>query len=460
MKLRAAPENVVPLLRGVLQAFCSYAERKRITTAFTPSEEKIIVYIDRDKIQKIITNILGNAFKFTPVGGRIEISAAQDSHYVNIRVSDTGIGIPSDKIPRIFDRFYQVDGSHTREQEGTGIGLSLTMELVELHKGTISVESEEGRGSVFTVRLPLGKAHMLAEEICESEEVETDAEEKGAAPAAAAGAPEETRLGERMTTGTDERKPVLLIVEDNSDVRQFIRRDLEAEYAIAEAVDGEDGWNRSLEQIPDIIISDIMMPRLDGMALCDRLKTDERTSHIPVILLTAKASSQDKIEGYRTGADDYIMKPFEQAELRARLQNLLEQRKRLHEHFRKHGLFEIEGEKITSLDQKFLGKALSLITERMSEPGFGVEILAKEMAVSYSLLLKKIEALTGEPPVELIKRTRLNKAARLIEGGFGNALQVALEVGFGSPSYFTKCFKKQFGVNPSEYPRPATRPQA
>jgi CheY-like chemotaxis protein len=291
--------------------------------------------------------------------------------------------------------------------------------------------------------------------------VDTTDEEKRVVPPLAVNAPGETRPDAAAMIPLKEKgKPLLLIVEDNADVRQYIRRDLEGEYSILEAVDGADGWNRSLEQTPDIIVSDVMMPKMDGFALCDRLKTDERTSHIPVILLTAKAASQDKIKGFQTGADDYIMKPFEQAELRARLRNLLEQRMRLHEHFRKHGLFEIEVQKITPVDQKFLQNALSIITERMAEPGFGVETLAERMAVSHSLLLKKVEALTGEPPVDLIKRTRLNKAAKLIEGGFGNAFQVALEVGFSSPSYFTKCFRKQFGVNPSDYRPSAVRPQA
>jgi CheY-like chemotaxis protein len=290
---------------------------------------------------------------------------------------------------------------------------------------------------------------------------ETTHEEKDVALPAAVSAPEKARPDAPAMIPLEEQgRPVLLIVEDNADVRQYIRRDQEGEYSILEAVDGADGWNRSLEHIPDIIISDIMMPKMDGFMLCDRLKTDERTSHIPVILLTAKAASQDKIKGFETGADDYIMKPFEQAELRARLRNLLEQRKRLHEHFRKHGLFEIEVQKITPVDQKFLQNALSIITERMAEPGFGVETLAERMAVSHSLLLKKVEALTGEPPVDLIKRTRLNKAAKLIEGGFGNAFQVALEVGFSSPSYFTKCFKRQFGVNPSDYRPSSVKPQA
>jgi signal transduction histidine kinase/ligand-binding sensor domain-containing protein/DNA-binding response OmpR family regulator len=455
MMLQAAPEDVVPLLKGLLQSFCSYAEQKKISLAFTSSAGSIIVYIDRDKFEKIVTNILANAFKFTPEGGRVEMSVGQDLQHVSIRITDTGVGIPAEKIPNIFDRFYQVDGSHTREQEGTGIGLSLTRELVDLHKGTITVESEEGCGSAFTVRLPLGKAHLLPEEICERKrEQKKEQRAEGAGLAPLASATDETGTGEVPKVPPMEvGKPVLLIVEDNADVRQYIRRDLKGEYNILEAVDGVDGWQQSLSQMPDIIISDIMMPKMDGFALCEKLKNDERTSHIPVILLTAKATSRDKIEGFQTGADDYIMKPFEPAELQARLRNLLEQRKRLHEHFRKHGLFEIEEQKITSVDQKFLQRVLAAVAERMSEPAFGVEVLAEQMAVSRSLLLKKMEALTGEAPVELIKRMRLNKAATLIEARFGNAFQVALEVGFSSPSYFSKCFKRQFGVTPSEYHR-------
>ena len=414
MKLQAAPENIVPLIKGLLQSFCSYAERKRISMAFASSSEHIIVYIDREKLEKIVTNLLSNAFKFTPEGGRIELSLGQDSESVSVRVSDTGIGIPAAHIPRIFDRFYQVDGSHTREQEGTGIGLSLTRELVELHKGTIAVESEEGRGSSFTVRLPLGKAHLIAEEICEPEEPEKGWEDRADAVRAILSDQEGVRPGEVLGRILKEStKPVLLLVEDNADVRQYIRRDLDETYSILEAVDGADGWNKSIEDMPDIIVSDVMMPRLDGFALCAKLKADERTSHIPVILLTAKASSQDKIEGFERGADDYIMKPFEPEEVKARIRNLIEQRKRIHDHFRKHGLFEIDEQKITPVDQKFVQNALAKITEHISDPAFGVESLAAEMAVSRSLLLKKIESLIGEHPSELIKRTRLNKAAIL-----------------------------------------------
>jgi DNA-binding response OmpR family regulator len=243
----------------------------------------------------------------------------------------------------------------------------------------------------------------------------------------------------------------VLLVEDNGDVRRYVAASVKQEYRMLEAVDGEDGWNKSIEHLPDMVVSDVMMPRMDGFTLCDKLKRDERTSHIPVILLTAKASNQDKIEGFKTGADDYIMKPFEPAEVMARINNLIEQRKRIHEHFRKHGLYEIDAKSITPVDQKFLQNALAVITKHISDTAFGVESLAEEMAVSRSVLLKKIEALVGEPPSELIKRTRLTTAAQLIERRFGNISEIALEVGFSSPSHFADCFKRQFGTSPSHY---------
>jgi signal transduction histidine kinase/DNA-binding response OmpR family regulator len=478
MKLQTIPQNIVPLLKALALSFTSYAERKRITLTFNSVEDEILAYIDKDKIEKIITNVLSNAFKFTPEGGKIEVAVKSEpasfpplvkpacpvgrgeskGGYVDISIRDTGIGIPDEKIPKIFDRFYQVDGSQTREQvehpafggEGTGIGLSLTKELVELHKGRIDVESEEGKGTTFTISIPLGKEHLKLEEICEPEK-----EEKIPLVAEEMIYHEEAKVEKAdLALVTKMEKSFLLIVEDNSDVRNYIRSNLEKEYRILEAIDGEDGWNKSIESAtggPDLIVSDVMMPKMDGFKLCDKLKTDERTSHIPVILLTAKASSQDKIEGFETGADDYIMKPFDTEELRARIRNLIGQRKRIHEHFRKRGLFEIEEEHITPVDQRFLQKTATIINEHISDASFGVEMLADEMAVSRSLLLKKIEALIGEPPNELIKRTRLNKAAKLIESRFGNISEIALEVGFSNPSYFAECFKKQFGFSPSQY---------
>lgn len=464
MKLQTIRQSIVPLLKALVLPFTSYAERKNITLKFNSRENDILAYIDKDKIEKVITNILSNAFKFTPEGGRIEVEATKEEEYVNVRISDTGIGIPADKIPRIFDRFYQVNASHTREQEGTGIGLSLTKELVELHKGKIGVESTEGKGTTFVIRIPLGKKHLKPEEICGPEK---EKEKTHFAGGQVSFVPEEMINHEETKTENPEigavteadlsadkaERPLLLIVEDNADVRNYLTRNVKMDYRILEAIDGEDGWAKSVEHMPDVIVSDVMMPRMDGFTLCDKLKTDERTSHIPVILLTAKASGEDKIGGLTAGADDYIMKPFEPEEVKARIRNLIEQRKRVHEYFRRHGLFEIEEEKITPVDQKFLRNTVSIITKHMSDAAFGVESLAAEMSVSRSVLLKKIEALVGEPPTELIKTTRLNKAAKLIEGKFGNISEIALEVGFNNPSYFAECFKRQFGCSPSQYHR-------
>jgi signal transduction histidine kinase/ligand-binding sensor domain-containing protein/DNA-binding response OmpR family regulator len=459
MKLQTIPQNIIPLLKALVLSFTSYAERKRITLKFNSPEEELIVYIDKDKIEKIITNILSNAFKFTPDYGTIAVTVkTKPSSFpplvkgelkggsVEISIRDTGIGISEEKMSKIFDRFYQVDGSHTREQEGTGIGLSLTKELVELHKGSIEVESEEGKGTTVTISLPLGKEHLKPEEICEPDKDEVSLEPKESMYF------EETKTQKLdLNLITDTEKPLLLIVEDNSDVRKYIKDNLIRDYRILEAIDGEDGWNKSVEQIPDLIVSDVMMPKMDGFQLCNKLKTDERTSHIPVILLTAKAAKQDKIEGYEIGADDYVMKPFEPDELRARIKNLIEQRKRLHEHFQKKGILDIEQSNITSIDKKFLQKAYDIINQNMSDTTFGLESFAELLSISRSVLHRKITSLTGESPGELIRRIRLKRASQLIEQNFGNMSEISLEVGFNNPSQFARSFHKQFGVSPSVY---------
>ena len=236
-------------------------------------------------------------------------------------------------------------------------------------------------------------------------------------------------------------------------MRTYIKDNLKTDYRILEAVDGEDGWNKSIEQIPDLIVSDVMMPKMDGFKLCEKLKTDERTSHIPVILLTAKAAKEDKLAGYETGADEYLMKPFETDELKARIRNLIEQRKRLHEHFQKEGLFELKRTKISSVDKNFMQKVYDVVNDNLSDTNFSMDVFAERLLISKSLLYKKIVSLTGEPPVEFIRRIRLNRAANLIENKFGNLSQVAIEVGFNNPAYFSECFKKQFGIPPSQYQR-------
>ena len=330
MKLKTRPQNIIPLLKTLVLSFASYAERKNITLKFSPVEEEIIAYVDKEKLEKIFDNILSNAFKFTPEGGKIEVTLSKGDKFLNAIISDTGIGIPKEKLPRIFDRFYQVDGSHTREQEGTGIGLAHTKELVDLHKGRIEVESEEGKGTIVKVILPLGKNHLRSEEISETEYEKVDSNEpRGGREIFVSDFAEKKEENQKVAVEFLEKEspPILLIIEDNADVRNYVKDNLNKEYIVLEAVDGEDGWNKSINHIPDLIVSDVMMPKMDGFRLCEKLKTDERTSHIPVILLTAKAAKADKLAGYETGADDYIMKPFETDELKARIKNLIDQEK-------------------------------------------------------------------------------------------------------------------------------------
>lgn len=472
MKLKACSENLVSLVRDITLPFSPLADRKKINFRLNCEENEIIAYVDKNKFEKILNNVLSNAFKFTPEGGTVEVNIKPSSFpplvkgelkgdFVVISIRDTGIGIPHDQLDKIFNRFYQVDGSHTRDQEGTGIGLSLTKELIELHKGKIEVESEESKGSVFRLIFPLGKNHLRPDEICDKEKVyEKDYDKEKGTGEAPSNAELEDFIVIKNEYNTDIESavkpalPTLLIVEDNRDVRKYIRTILEKYYQIIEAKDGEEGLNKAFDSASagaDLIITDIMMPKLDGFQLCSKLKADSRTSHIPVIMLTAKATMHDKINGLETGADDYIMKPFEADELKARIKNLLDQRKRLHEHFRKQGLIDIADKNITSVDKQFLQKTVSIINEHISDTLFGVEVLAEDMAVSRSLLLKKVEALIGESPNELIRRIRLEKAANLLKHNSGNISEIALEVGFSNPSYFAEAFKKQFGIEPSQY---------
>jgi DNA-binding response OmpR family regulator/anti-sigma regulatory factor (Ser/Thr protein kinase) len=425
-------------------SFASFAERKRITLKFNSVEEDIIVYIDKDKIEKIVTNLLSNAFKFTPQGGKIEFHVIKLDENIEITVSDTGIGITPERIDKIFDRFYQVDSSHTREHEGTGLGLALTKELVELHKGKIRVESSEGKGSTFTITLPLGKDHLKPEEIVEgiivTEEVISDEVELNPEY-------EEKKVRSGIETITDENKLLILLVEDNADVRNYIKENLEEEYRILEAVDGEDGLIQSIKYIPDLVISDVMMPKMDGFEMCDKMKNDERTSHIPIIMLTAKATNKDKIDGYKTGADEYIMKPFDTIVLKVRINNLIQQRKRLREHFKKEGIFQIND----ATDKIFLKKALKVINNHISDETFSVDVFAEEIAMSKSQLRRKLVVLVGESTGDLIRSIRLRKAAKLIEEDFGNISEIAAEVGYNNPANFARSFKTQFGVSPTEY---------
>ena len=450
MRLKAAEVDLISLIKDTVFPFQPFAERKKIELKLSYDEDQINIYLDKVKADKILNNILSNALKFTPEGGRVEVRVKRNDKTAEITITDTGIGIRKDKIDKIFDRFYQADDSRTREQEGTGIGLALARELIELHRGRVEVESEEGKGTTFRLTFLLGKEYLKADEICE-EELNGEAGVEMPEPEIK----NESIKGDNKIVDFSEDTPKkqILIVEDNMDVRKYLDGILVREYTVIEAKDGEEGLNKSFEYLPDIIISDIMMPKIDGLQMCSQLKNDPRTSHIPLIMLTARAAINDKIEGLETGADEYIMKPFEAAELKARIKNLLEQRKRLHEHFRNYGYLEIDSKNVSLPDHQFIQNSIELVNKYIDSSELGVDFLASRLSVSKSVLNKKLSALTGDTPAEFIKRIRLSRAAKLIELNAGNISEIAIEVGFSNPAYFAECFRKQFGISPSQYHR-------
>ncbi len=464
MKLKVKKEDIVSLSKGYTQSFESLAKQKNIKLEFKSDQENILVYLDQDKYEKILFNLISNAFKYTGSGGTITVQVGRSSiqNSIQVSVSDTGSGVDSKKLPNIFDRFYQADDNNTKYQEGTGIGLALAKELVELHHGTITVESEPDKGTTFTLTLPIGKDHFNPEDfisVDEQEEKEGDSiimvEQEGYPDIIS------------ETQGSDEdddiliqedAKPLLLIVEDNQDMRYYIRSNISGDFRLTEAEDGEHGYAKAIEKVPDLIISDVMMPKMDGIELCRKLKTDERTSHIPVILLTARASMEDRLEGLETGADDFLTKPFDQQELIVRVRNLILQRKKLQEKFKQNakqlGLAQVLNLPVSGLnstDQKFLNKAFEIVSKHMEDEEFTAETFRNEIAMSKTQLHRKLSSLLGQSASVFIRSIKLKKAAELLKSKAGNVTEIALQLGFSNPSYFSKCFKDEFGVNPSDY---------
>jgi signal transduction histidine kinase/DNA-binding response OmpR family regulator len=468
MKLHVRQLEVVEPVREIAAAFESLAKRKGIEFCVEYPEQPIVGWFDPDAVEKVVTNLLSNAFKFTNVGGAVKVGItcrpepvsgpilgmgadsssarqgfAADRSKVIITVSDTGVGIPAGQLDKVFDRFYQVDQSQTREYEGTGIGLALTKELVELHKGEICVTSEVGKGTTFTVRLPLGKEHFSEEEITQfqhpsPQHVTALVPELHASAAAA------------EESDTDGSHPLVLIVEDNADMRKYMRSCLD-NYRIIEAINGEEGLEKAVDTIPDLIISDVMMPEMDGFTLCAKLKNEERTSHIPVILLTARAEATDRISGLETGADDYVTKPFDARELLVRVKNLIEGRKKLREHFQKAGIVALDEVAVTSLDKQFVARAMSVIEKHLPDSSFTADQFATEMFVSRTQLNRKIRALTGLSSWHFVRKVRLHRAAELLRKRAGNIAEVAYQVGYESPPRFTEAFHEEFGQTPSDF---------
>lgn len=465
MNLQVRKGNVVDFIYEITEPFQFIANKKDIDYQVSSTRPDIELWFDSDILEKTLYNLLSNAFKFTPGSGRIriEVDPRYDSSRrkkirktgtLEIRVRDTGPGVQADKKEQIFERFFKSSQTESGNKEGAGIGLAFTKSLVELHHGNIWVESEEGKGACFIVSLPLGKGSYNKRETS-NRSARGSAVEIAFDPLSYLSESieeEEFRNGDSVAwEGQSAELPLLLIIDDHKDIRTFIHQSMGKEYRMIEAAEGVQGWELALEQMPDLIISDVMMPKMDGIELCRRLKTNPKTSHIPVILLTARSSDESELEGISIGADAYIRKPFSMDLLKAQIQNILHQRQELKNRFRREILLQPEEVTVTSTDELFLKKAMDLVEEHMGDPDFSVEIMVKEIGMSRSKLYLKLKALTDQSTSEFIRTVRLKRAVQLLESSDMTVKEIMYMTGFNTSSYFSKCFKKQFGVSPSEY---------
>lgn len=445
IELRAEVFNMVTFLKNLVSSFESLAEQKRIELKFSTEVEFIPVKFEPDKIEKVFYNLLSNAFKFTPENGNIRVDVRgtlEVPRTLEINIKDSGIGISEDDLPNIFDRFYQVDGSHTREHEGSGIGLALAKELIELHNGQISVSSKEDVGTTFTVRLPVSETESQIPEKVEIKPEDTQIE------ADTVQLEQDKSIADSQLSDNQE---IILIAEDNDDVRVYIREQLQEHYNIVETEDGEQGLAKAQEIIPDLLITDVMMPKMDGYQLSKHIRDDEKTSHIPIVMITARADMDDKIEGLETGVDAYLVKPFNARELKVRIKNLIQQRQKLRKRFKEATIIKPSEVTVTPIDQLFLENVISTIEKKFSNEDFNVEALADSVHMSASQINRKLGALIDQSGGQFIRSMRLQRAADLLKQNAGTVAEICYEVGFSEQSTFTRAFKKQFGLSPREY---------
>ena len=487
MKMQVQRVDIVPFVRKVMENFEAVAEEHRIDFLFQTEKEHLYLWVDADKLEKIVFNLLSNAFKYTPNGKMITMFIREDEKTVSIGVQDQGIGIAENKKKSLFVRFENLVDKNLFNQASTGIGLSLVKELVEMHKATISVDSHLGEGSCFKVDFLKGKEHYDKEAEFILEDADAPARMGQVVDIANSSIQFETLVSDDSEKIDDvygeefakeeNSKELMLLVEDNQELREFLRSIFSPMYRVVEAADGKEGASKALKYLPDIIISDVMMPEKDGIEMTRELRADMTTSHIPIILLTAKTTIESKLEGLEYGADDYITKPFSATYLQARVENLLMQRKKLQSFYRDslmHINISTGQEEVpvatdmpsaeedvsetppTTLemspnDRKFMDKLVELMEQNMDNGELVVDDLVRELAVSRSVFFKKLKTLTGLAPIEFIKEMRIKRATQLIETGEFNMTQISYMVGINDPRYFSKCFKAQVGMTPTEY---------
>jgi signal transduction histidine kinase/ligand-binding sensor domain-containing protein/DNA-binding response OmpR family regulator len=435
IQLNPSEGDIVLYIKELVYSFSDLSEKKNINLGFQSTIEELQTFFDQDKVEKIIFNLLSNAFKFTPENGQVRVMLdrveQEGRHYLEIKVKDTGIGIPPDKLERIFERFYQNDLPSTIVNQGSGIGLSITQEFVKVHGGSIEVESDAGKGSCFRVLLPVSP--LSSQSVEEGRFLEDD-----------------EKLEEILEGGAD-HKPVVLLVEDNEDFRFYLKDNLKLNYHIIEAPNGKVGLEKALSAIPDLIVSDVMMPEMDGIELCRRVKNDGHTSHIPVILLTARTAEDQKMEGFGSGANDYITKPFNFEILMARIRNLISERQAIQKHFPKLLDVKVSDIQVTTHDEKLIKSSIEIVEQNLTNKDFSVEELSRLLGMSRVLLYKKLLALTGKTPIEFIRTIRMQRAAQLLEKSQYTISEIAYQVGINNPKYFAKYFKDEYNMLPSNY---------
>lgn len=448
MELNTSKGELFPFLKAIASAFSSYASLHSRKYKIKIPDSDNVTDFDQDKLEKIVNNLLANAFKFTPENGSVTFKAYHENEHLIMTVSDTGIGIDEAELSSVFNRFYQADDSSTRTAGGMGIGLALTKELVSLMNGDIRVESNLGEGTIFIVTLPL-----TLENTPLVSDLDDTTKDSYPLPLSISESPhtQKEMVADILPEAEVEDKPQILIVEDHMEMRQFIASQLEKQYSISEAANGQQGLEMAREFIPDLVITDLMMPQMDGMVFCHKLKSDLRISHIPVIMLTAKASINDKIEGLETGADSFLTKPFDHKELQVRVRNLIEQRLRLRERYSKTILLQPQDIAVTPVDAQFLQSVKEILENNFGDDGFGVPQMQDALHMSKTQLHRKMKALTNHPPGEFLRNYRLKRAAQILSKRGDSVTQVAYSVGFNNLSYFTRCFKELYGVLPSDY---------
>lgn len=443
LKLKASKGDFIAAINEIYLSFASVASHNNIIYTFDSKEDKLEFYFDIDIIEKVVFNLLSNAFKFTPSRATIGIQVQKSGDNVILEISDSGKGIDSDKLSLIFERFYQIDENSANP--GSGIGLALTKRLVGIHHGTIDVESEKGKGSKFIISLPLSETIFNPGEIHLEQASDSDYKHDFVK------VDYDKVFQEKLNSLEIEGKDTVLIVEDNVDIINYLKDNLSDKYNISSAPNGEEALKMVSESQPDLIISDVMMPIMDGIKFCKSIKQNIKTCHIPIILLTAKSQIDEQVEGIKSGAEDYVPKPFSMNLLDAKVGNIIKTRKRLKAYY--SDTMDIEPGKLafSTLDEELLQKAKDIVTEHLSETEFSVDIFAREMGMSRSNLHLKLKAVTGESATDFIKKVRFGKAIHLLEQKRHSVAEVSYMVGFNSPSYFSTSFKKYFGYLPTEH---------